>query len=127
MPSASPRRLAGLSDALRIERVPGFLPHQGQKADQFGVVVQHLLEMRHQPARIGGVARIAAAEMIVDAALADRRQGAQDGVAIGLEARAFPGAPQQFEDPGLGKFGRGTDAAVERVDLAHRRAAAARN
>ena len=36
-------------------------------ADQ-GLVVEHLLEVRHQPLRVGGVAVEAAAEMIVDSA-----------------------------------------------------------
>ena len=40
------------------------------------------------------------------------------GVAIRRLAGALPGAPQQLEDAALRKFGRGADAAVERIDLA---------
>jgi len=39
-----------------------------QQLEQLRVVVQHLLEMRHQPLLIGRIAREAAAEMVVDAA-----------------------------------------------------------
>ena len=42
-----------------------------QQLEQLRVVVEHLLEMRHQPALVDRIAREAAAEMIVDAALAD--------------------------------------------------------
>ena len=56
-------------DALRVERIASFLPDQGQQACQVGIIVKHLLEMRREPARIGRIARKAAAEMVVDAAL----------------------------------------------------------
>jgi hypothetical protein len=42
---------------------------QRQQLQQLRVVVQHLLEVRHQPDRVGGVACIAAAQVIVDAAV----------------------------------------------------------
>ena len=105
-------------DALRVERIASFLPDQGQQACQVGIIVKHLLEMRREPARIGRIARKAAAEMVVDAALRDRCQRADDGLTIGLAAGALPGAPQQFEDAALREFRRVADAAVQRVDLA---------
>src|SRR5205814_8469285 len=74
--------------------------------------------MRREPARIGRIARKAAAEMVVDAALRDRRQRAGDGLAIGLAAGALPAAPQQFEDAALREFRRVADAAVQGIDLA---------
>ena len=43
----------------------------GHQVDEQRVVVEHLLEVRHQPALVDRVAREAAAEVIVDAALAD--------------------------------------------------------
>ena len=43
----------------------------GHQLDELRIVVEHLLEMRHEPALIDAVAREAAAEMIVDAALRD--------------------------------------------------------
>ncbi len=42
---------------------------QRQQFQQLRVVVQHLLEMRHQPDLVGGIAGEAAAEVVVDAAL----------------------------------------------------------
>ena len=45
-----------------------------QELEQLRIVVEHLLEMRHQPALVDGIARETAAEMIVDAALADALQ-----------------------------------------------------
>ena len=52
----------------------------GHQLDELGVVVEHLLEMRHEPAIVDGVAGEAAAEVIVDAALGDVSQGEDDGV-----------------------------------------------
>src|SRR5579875_3501182 len=74
--------------------------------------------MRHEPARIGRIAGEAAAQMVVDAALAHRRERLVDGVAIGRLAAALPGPPQEFEDAGLRKFRGGADAAVDRIALA---------
>ena len=47
---------------------PRHLVRLGVGDDQQRVVVEHLLEVRHQPARVGGVAVEAAAELIVHAA-----------------------------------------------------------
>src|SRR5260221_13538947 len=58
-----------LRDALGVERAARLLPDEGHEGDQLGVVVEHLLEMWDQPARIDGVAREAPAEMVADAAL----------------------------------------------------------
>src|SRR6266481_8937568 len=74
--------------------------------------------MRHEPARIGRIAREAAAEMIVDAALAHRVERLDDSVAVRRLAAALPGMPQELEDPGLRKLRRGPDAAMKLVDLA---------
>jgi len=41
-----------LGDALGIERVADLLPDEGQQIDELGIVVEHLFEMRRQPARI---------------------------------------------------------------------------
>src|SRR5207302_3122040 len=71
-----------------------------------------------QPAGVGGIARIAAAEMVVDAALADRCQRAQYRIAIGRQTSALPGPPQQLKDAALREFRRGADAAVQRIHLA---------
>src|SRR5437879_4115681 len=46
-----------LGDALGVERAARLLPDQRHQGDQLGVVVEHLLEMRDEPARIDRVAR----------------------------------------------------------------------
>src|SRR5258708_6332843 len=56
--------------------------------------------------------------MVVDAALAHRVERLGDGVTVRRLTAALPGMPQQLEDPGLRKFRRGPNAAVELVDLA---------
>ncbi len=57
-----------LLDAFAIERIAAVLPDQRQHVDEQRIVVKHFLEMRDQPAFVGGIAREAAADMIVDAA-----------------------------------------------------------
>src|SRR6185437_3476202 len=69
------------------------------------------------PARIDAVARIAAAEMVVDAALRDVVEGELDGAPERLLARALEGAPQELEEAGLREFRCVADAAVEGIDL----------
>ena len=60
----------GLARAGGEQRIARALMRQRQQFQKLGVVVEHLLEMRHQPALVDRIARKAAAEMIVDAALA---------------------------------------------------------
>ena len=103
----------GLGDPLRIELALLVLPDQGQEIDELGIVVEHLLEMRHQPACIDGVARVAAAEMVVDAALRDVRRGSGRRHRGGAPSPPLAGAPQQLEEPGLGKFRRIADTAMD--------------
>src|SRR5665811_2324493 len=61
--------LHGLSRALAEKLLAAALIGQRQQLQELCVVVQHLLEMRHQPALVHRVARKAAAEVIVNAAL----------------------------------------------------------
>ena len=56
----------GLDD-LAVARLSGDLPGVQVGARELGVVVEHLLEMRHEPDRIGRVAGEATAELVVDA------------------------------------------------------------
>src|SRR6266853_281680 len=56
--------------------------------------------------------------MVVDAALAHRVEGFQNGIAIGRLTGALPGAPQQFENPGLREFRCAADTPMELIDLA---------
>ena len=102
-----------------------------QELEELGIVVEHFLEVRHQPALVDRIAREAAAEMVVDAALADVVEGDLDGSEITsplpsvprLRGRvrvgaALPGAPQQLEQRGLRKFRCAAGAAVHRIDEA---------
>ena len=59
-----------LLDPQAEERVAGRGVGGGEELDQLGVVVEHLLEVRYEPALVDGVAGEAAADVIVDAALA---------------------------------------------------------
>src|SRR5207302_8944522 len=81
------------------------------------IVVEHLLEMGHQPACVDRITREAAAEMVVDPALGHLFEGAFDRRAKVRPVRPLPGAPQQLEDRGLRKFGCAADAAMDSVDL----------
>src|SRR5712672_2253117 len=62
--------------------------------------------------------------MVVDAALAHCVERLGDGVTVRRLTAALPGMPQQLEDPGLRKFRRGPNAAVEPVELLWRDRAA---
>src|SRR5437868_218959 len=73
--------------------------------------------MRDEPARVCGIPSEPAAEMVVDAALAHRVERFYDRIAIGRLAAVLPRPPQKFENPGLRKFRRGADPAVQLVGL----------
>ena len=110
--------VAGLGDALGIERAPGFLPDQGQQIDKLRIVVEHLLEMRDQPLGIRGVAREAAGQVIVDPTLAHAVERDGDGVRQpGAGAIAEPCPPDGFEQVRRGKFRRLAEAAPHRIAL----------
>ena len=56
------------------QRVAGLPPPARVDAEQLRVVVEHLLEVRHHPAAVDGVAREAAAELVEDPAAGHRPQ-----------------------------------------------------
>ena len=72
--------------------------------------------MRHQPERVDRVAGEAAAEVVVDAALADVGQRVQDG----MTGRGIAGRervpPDQVEDRRLRELGRAAEAAVDGIE-----------
>jgi hypothetical protein len=72
--------------------------------------------MRHQPAGIDAVAGKAAAEMVIDAALAEMGQGGDDGLAVVPVAGAPVEPPEEIEDGSLGEFGGAAEAAIDGVD-----------
>ena len=91
---------------------------QRQQLQELRIVVEHLLEMRHQPALVDRVAREAAAEMIVDAALADALERDLDRREVALLAGALPRPPQEFEQHAVREFRRAADAAMHGIDQA---------
>ena len=101
----------------------GVCPSVGQERDQLGIVVEHLLEVGHEPQRIDRVASEAAAEVIVDAALADVGQGVQNRLADSLIVAREALPPEQVQHGRLRELGRAGEAAmdgVERLDQAPR-------
>ena len=71
--------------------------------------------MRREPENVGGIARIAAAEMIVDPTLGHAVEQEQDGVAVLRIAGFGPGAPDQVEQSALREFRRAGQAAMGAV------------
>ena len=102
--------------ALAIERLVEARVGDGKQFEKLRVVVEHFLEMRDEPTFIDRVAREAAAEMIVNAALADVMKRNIDGAEIARLAGAQAGAPQKFEQCRLRKFRRAARAAIDRID-----------
>ena len=87
-----------LGDARCEERLLRFAPDFGEQINQQRIVVEHLFEVRHEPKLIDRIAREAAAEMIVDAALTDIAQRRDDGIARAAIVEADGAAPEQPED-----------------------------
>ena len=73
--------------------------------------------MRREPMAIDRIAREAAAQMIVDAALRDMVERDDDRVLQGGGLEPLPAAPEQGEDRHLREFGRVADPALDAVDL----------
>ena len=99
------------------QRLAGDLEAVQVRAGEQGVVVEHLLEVRHDPGGVDGVAREAAADLVVDAPGGHRPQRVQRHLALGRRAvgrpRARP-AEQELERRGGRELGR---AAVEAAAL----------
>ena len=74
------------------------------------VVVEHLLEVRHEPAGVDGVAREAAADLVVDAAGGHPAQGLQ-------RHRDLAARQQELDHRGRGELRRPAPAAVGLVEL----------
>ena len=108
----------GLLRARAEQRIAGTLMRERQQLQQLRIVVEHLLEMRHQPALVDRIAGKPAAEMIVDAALADALERDLDRGEVALLAGALPCPPQKFEHHAIGKFRRAADAAMHGIDQA---------
>src|SRR5690606_22878551 len=114
----APEPLDGLAGADEEERVPAAGVSEREQFEELRVVVEHLLEMRHEPALVDGVAREAAAEVVIDAALGHARERELHGVEIALIAGALAGPPEEFENGRLREFRRAAHAAVFAVEQA---------
>ena len=75
--------------------------------------------MRHEPALVDAVAREAAAEMIIDAALGDARERDVHRFERIGEPIANAAPPQEAEELRLREFRRAPDAAIHRIDRLH--------
>ena len=97
------------------------LPGRQVRAREQRVVVEHLLEVRHEPDRVDRVAVEAAAELVVDAAVGHAPQRAQRHRERLLAAAAPVHAQQEREHRVRRELGRAPEAAVALVVLAAQR------
>ena len=81
-----------------VARLAGELPRVEVGAGELGVVVEHLLEVGHQPLPVGRVAREAAAQLVVDAAVGHGVQGAAHHRQRRLVGRLGHGADEERLD-----------------------------
>ena len=88
---------------------------QRQQLQQLRIVVQHLLEMRHQPEGVGGISGITAAEVIVDAALRHAVEHQVQRLLPLGRAGAERVLPQEPENRRVGEFRRALQPAVLRI------------
>ena len=105
------------------QRTAGGGAQLGQQADELGVVVEHLLEVRDLPACVGGIAEEAAAELVEDAAAAHPFQAVAHHVqrlvvGAALSSGVVPVAQELLQDGRLRKLRRLAEAAVHRVEQA---------
>jgi hypothetical protein len=90
--------------------------NQRQQFENLRVVVEHLLEMGHEPFGVGRIAGVAAAEMVVDAACAHRLEQCSHRLAEPRVAAPEHLVPEKAEDRRVGKFRRAADAAMNRIE-----------
>ena len=105
----------GLLDHLPVARLAGHGEGVAVDRQQLAVVVQHLLEVRHAPLAIDGVAREAAAQVIVDAAGGHALALQQERLARRGAERQAPGPPQEIVARRRRELGSGAEAALVRV------------
>ena len=105
-----------LGHAQAIQFATLVLPDLGQQFDQLGVVVEHFFKMRHEPSIVGRIAREAAAQMVVDAALRNMVECQKDALAQRVATRPLPGPPEKVEAGRLREFWRGAEAAIHAVE-----------
>ena len=108
----------GLCRAGGEERLACLLPDMAKQVEKLGVVIEHLLEMGREPALVGGVAGEAAAQMIVDAALAHALHAQHDGGLHQQRLGSHVAAPEKLQHGTLRELRRAANATVVSVDLA---------
>src|ERR1700674_847600 len=89
-----------------------------EQLEQLRVVVEHFFKMRDEPLLIDRIARETAAEVIVDAALANALKRMFDD---GKEERVVAPsarAPEKFVHRGIGKLRCAAQAAMHRIECA---------
>src|SRR5216683_6201024 len=84
---------------------------------ELAVVVEHLLEVRHEPVRVDGVAMKPAADLIVHAAAGHHRQRRVRHLARARVLRALPVAQHELPDHRLRELRRAAEAPVGVVEL----------
>ena len=99
-----------------VERVLRRLPALDVRHREQRVVVEHLLEVRHQPLRVGGIAVEAAAHLIVDAAQRHFGQRVLRHPQRLRVAGALPAAQEEAEVEAGRKLGRPPHAALVRIE-----------
>ena len=113
----------GFARARLVDGVGRLRVREREQFEDLRVVVKHLFEMRHMPFGVGRIARKTAAEMIVDAARAQRIEQRADRVAHARIAAAKKFVVEETEDRRVGKFRRAADAAVDGIEDAQQRLA----
>src|SRR5437899_2675090 len=102
---------------LAVERVAGELPRVNVVRQEACVVVQHLLEVRHDPPRIRRVSMEASADLIVDAALRHRREGAGEDLPEALFLRPMETGHDPLHRPRVRELRLARDSAVRGVEF----------
>ena len=103
---------------LAVSRVAGELPCMDVIRQEARVVVQHLLEMGHDPLRVRRVAVEAAAHLVVDPAVRHRGQGSREDLVEPFFAGAVVAGHDPLHRPRMGELLRAGDTAVHGVELA---------
>ena len=108
----------GLLDDAPVALGAGDHPTVQVGAGEERLVVEHLLEVRHEPVRVDRVAVEAAADLVVDAAGGHRVERAGDHLQHLGRAGSVPAEVEQQRDRHrLGELGRATEAAEPAVEL----------
>ena len=101
-----------------VERVAVTGPGLGVGAEQLGVIVEHLLEVRHRPVAVHAVAMEAAADLVEESAAGHGTEGdGQDGVdarregAVRFDRGGSAQAEQEVKRVRGGELRRGAEAA----------------